>query len=678
MKRFLFALALACLLVLLLPLPALAVPSYDQAVDKLFEKGYPQRIEEYLTSLGTSPLGYRAAGTTSEHQGALYIAETLRAIGLRHVRLEPVPIDAWEPRGASVTIGDREMVAAQLVDCPGTPPEGITGELVYVPDFGSAAAFDASPDVTDKIVMIDNPLDSWWWQLPFAEAYFRGAKAVIVAGYKDAAGYGAGEDTLFCFQASFDSKFIPVVWVTWRDGQWIQEQLAAGEPVGATVKNDFKITRAADGGTGYNVIGVYPGKKRNGEKVLVSAHHDAWFQGALDDTGACANAITMAKAMRISGYKPQRDVVFLFTTGEEYGLADSWYGWLVGAWWAASHTHKDWAGKVVGQLNIELMAMKDAPLSMGAVPEWKAWLEDMATQNPELLPNSYALRAKPISTWNDQWPFTAEGISSVVFAADTAPYHPNYYHTPYDSVDLMDWEYLAQINKFIFRCEQQLDRGLLPHRLGGLADSLAATVSVSQLVADGADPDVAARLGDAVADFQSASGAYDATRDSIPASRFGAVNEAVVGIAKELNSNLTQSSAWDATVYPHEQVMWDLEYLNAALAALDQTEPDSATALEALVGVGMTWYGINFSHETYTWELSRHMPDHPVLCWAEGRLAPFLDVMPQYYQIEAEQYAAATDGLTAMRAAQVTELNMRLADMADVLEGVTPQIETLL
>jgi hypothetical protein len=156
------------------------------------------------------------------------------------------------------------------------------------------------------------------------------------------------------------------------------------------------------------------------------------------------------------------------------------------------------------------------------------------------------------------------------------------------------------------------------------------------------------------------------------------VNEAVVGIAKELNSNLTQSSAWDATVYPHEQVMWDLEYLNAALAALDQTEPDSATALEALVGVGMTWYGINFSHETYTWELSRHMPDHPVLCWAEGRLAPFLDVMPQYYQIEAEQYAAATDGLTAMRAAQVTELNMRLADMADVLEGVTPQIETLL
>ena len=37
--------------------------TYDQAIDYLYAKGYPQNVETYLNNQGTSPLGFRLGGT---------------------------------------------------------------------------------------------------------------------------------------------------------------------------------------------------------------------------------------------------------------------------------------------------------------------------------------------------------------------------------------------------------------------------------------------------------------------------------------------------------------------------------------------------------------------------------------------------------------------------------------
>jgi hypothetical protein len=79
--------------------------TYDQAVDYLFAKGYPQNVETYLSNLGTSPLGYRLAGTPSDNAAALYIRDKLRGMGLSNVHLEKVPVDVWDVRGASLAVG---------------------------------------------------------------------------------------------------------------------------------------------------------------------------------------------------------------------------------------------------------------------------------------------------------------------------------------------------------------------------------------------------------------------------------------------------------------------------------------------------------------------------------------------------------------------------------------------
>ena len=110
-----------CLVLLLIPsLAQASPPSYDQTVDQLVSQGYPQSIQTYLNSLGTSPLGMRWAGSASDNAAAKYLACEMRAMGLTHVRLERVPLDVFEPRGASVAVGGTAMVASQFAGVPGT------------------------------------------------------------------------------------------------------------------------------------------------------------------------------------------------------------------------------------------------------------------------------------------------------------------------------------------------------------------------------------------------------------------------------------------------------------------------------------------------------------------------------------------------------------------------------
>jgi len=52
--------------------------------------------------------------------------------------------------------------------------------------------------------------------------------------------------------------------------------------------------------------------------------------------------------------------------------------------------------------------------------------------------------------------------------------------------------------------------------------------------------------------------------------------------------------------------------------------------------------------------------------------------MPEWKLIEAGQHSAAVAGLTVKRNFYLEDLDGRLADMAVVLEEVTPQIEALI
>jgi hypothetical protein len=81
--------------------------------------------------------------------------------------------------------------------------------------------------------------------------------------------------------------------------------------------------------TGHNVIGLIHGRNRSLPALLLMAHHDsvAGSPGAADDAVGLAAALESARAMLVRG-RPARDVILLFTDGEEVGLdgAEAFYG----------------------------------------------------------------------------------------------------------------------------------------------------------------------------------------------------------------------------------------------------------------------------------------------------------------------------------------------------------------
>jgi hypothetical protein len=658
--------------------------TYDQAVDKVFASGYPKMIQEGLDSLGTwegtGPIsGYRYAGSTADNAAAEFLAKELRKLGLKNVRLEWVPVDSQNFKGASVTVGSRFMPASTWGGVP--PTNGpVSGEIVYA-GWGTKAEFDAlearGVDIAGKIVLIDLGFGHWQqFNMPAAEAVSRGAKAIVeTVNPLDTYYFGGPPDCLGNMDGYWQTDMPSIVMVARKDGDWLKSQIAAGTTV-ASVENKGELITTENGGGGYNVYAEIPGRVHPDELVVITAHHDAFFRAGLDDTGGVVQGMSIAKAMKTYGYKPERTVVFLFTTGEEWGKVNSYYDWCIGAWWAVTHTHADWPGRVVADLNLESMALSYSPVRLRVTHEFIPLVDDVLAANPDLWPYG-KWQTNGIHTWNDQWTFTAGGIPTLYFSTTNNDFRSTIYHTQYDNASLQDYGYLEKLNKLIYRFAARMDEGLVPYALSERANHLASKVNAAQLLAADANPDAVSRLTADVADFQAAAAAFDAAKASIPAKDVPEANDQLMQIEKMIHTNFTALDAWDTTIYPHEQVMWDVEYLKSAIQALGSA--NTAAALTALSNIDLTLYGINFSHDVYAWDLTRHAPGFEGLYFAEqGRLAPFLDVMSEYNAIEGGTWNQATvASLNGMRAAEVTELNSRVNAMSDALEQIVPAIEAL-
>jgi aminopeptidase YwaD len=675
-RSVLLFLVLCTLVLLLAASPAAAKkPTFNEAVDQLIAQHYPQKVEAYLNSLGSSPLGFRLAGTAADNAAAEYIAQEFRNDGLLNVTLEPVPVDVWDVRGAAVRVNGRTLVASQFDGVPGTSPDGLDGTVVYVGN-GTRQEIDAVGSVAGKILLVDSALDSWWMNYPGGEATLRGAKAVIMTYGINSSPWYQKMNSLGANDGEYQADYVPIVYISRADGDWLKSQIIAEapDPVSVNVWSDVRVQMHTAGGVGYNVTAGIEGTTP--QRVVIASHHDAHFRAGLDDTGAVAAQLTIAKAMKMSGYTPYRSIEFISTTGEEFGYTDCWYDWCIGAWYAITSTHSDWSGKVVGMINLELMARKGAPLTIGASPALAPWLRSSAKANKALLPWGYRV-SSPISSWEDGWTFTCAGIPSFVFEAGGKGYD-YIYHTNLETQKLVNWPYVGKIAKFTFKLEKRLDGGLLPYNLGAQADDLADTIVPHVLATADAARTPFSDLVTAIQDYQDACHAYQARRSSIPKSHVATVNAALIAQQKEWNTNLNCLDAWDYAAYPHVQVRSDAAYLDEAIAALQLPSPDKDAALAALENVGITWNGEYFSYPVYTDDLTRHAPGYALLTWA-GQVdeAPHLDVMPQIVHIDAAEYATAASELTTMRDAELVELDSRYAAMTAVLNDMRTQVEAM-
>ena len=353
---------------------------FCKAIDALFTNRYPQQLEEYFCSLGTNPeLGFRWAGTSAENAMGFRVAKEMREMGLSNVRREPVPVDVFEFKRASLRIGSMEMTCSAFAGVPSTPKEGITAPVVYVKG-GTAVDFDAVGDVTGQIVLIDLLPDSWWLSVPvFEAAHRRAAGVVLTFSTEEPKYFSYHSEALGSFDICGDMSLPPCVYLCLKDGDWLKSQLAC-ETTQATLILDQKVTLAKNGGVAYNVLGELPGSGDDGQLVILMAHQDAHFKGAVDSTAGVVNMLAIAKAMCASKARPHCTIVFVAICAEEFGHVNSYYDWLAGSWWMISHEHRDWVGKTRLMLNMDAMAgIIGTPVVMSGNPELKPWLRQLTS-----------------------------------------------------------------------------------------------------------------------------------------------------------------------------------------------------------------------------------------------------------------------------------------------------------
>ena len=644
------------------------------ALSAAIDVAYLREVTETLTGFGDTPEGWRPGGSPANEAAVEWIAAEMRKVGLRAVSQLRVPIDRWVFQGGGVAVdGGPTYAISSWGGVPGTGPAGIHAEVV---DLGLGRQVDYDNlgiDVTGKIVLVDWAFGDWWVNRHGHQATLEGAAAVIFYTGKTAAGafFNQRDDGLFAFDGTYDDDWVPFVFITRNDANDLLARIAQG-PTHVTLTSNIELTRAEDGGFGRNVVGMIPGTDLADEIILFTGHHDAWFRGAADDATAIAAMLGIAKAVRDTGHRPRRTLVFLASTSEEYGYTDSYYEWLVGAWYAVTEQRPQWGHRGALTLDFELLGTGDPGerLLIRTHSELFDLANSKLTADPARTPFGTAIQN---TVWAnaDHFTLTAAGIPGLYFNTLGGNYLTQNYHTNFDVVSNVDFDYLKNNLEVINDIWVTFDHSTLP-----LLDFVAKASEAEQRIAfvvDGVSiaelpgVDVAAQsaLEDAVQAFREAAEALEDVISAGPKAP-RAVAKRMQKAERILLQELVALDVFDQYIMPHQQVQRDATRMQLALDALNAG--DAVAALDFVRRTGLTNAGRHFAYETYVAELARHDPDFDRLQWGgQAHLAPYVDVWQEYHSILAKIDAGLSD--PADYADEIASLQAKLGPVYERLNG---------
>ncbi len=220
-------------------------------------------------------------------------------------------------------------------------------------------------------------------------------------------------------------------------------------------------------------IGQITGSVYPDRAIVFTAHQDAWFTSAADDSVGVGMILAIAKAAIASGYQPAYTWIFAPVTGEEYGLADAYYDWLQGAFHRITTSHTEWTTDAMAVLNWEVHS---PPYYVGAnvARELRGFVGDsLASSKSDGLIDYFGLA--DVYSWNDGFTYTAEGAPAVTFAASGAGYWGRY-HTDYDALDTLNFRALKPVLQAETRVALDLDDALMPYRFSSRVSTLRASL----------------------------------------------------------------------------------------------------------------------------------------------------------------------------------------------------------
>lgn len=267
-------------------------------------------------------IGHRLAGSVALDRAVAWGVEEMRKDGLSNVRAEPVRVPVWirgEEKGRVLTPVPRELEVLALGGSVGTPPEGLSAEVLVVGSFDELERRKA--EVPGKIVLFDVPFTNYGDTVQYRG---RGASAAAAHGAVAALVRSVTPTSLdtphtgAMYYAS-DVPQIPAAAITVEAATQIRRQVERGQSV--TVHLELGAHTAPDADSA-NVIGEVPGREKPDEIVVIGCHLDSWDvgQGTQDDGAGCVIVMAAADLINALPVRPRRTVRVVLFTNEENGL----------------------------------------------------------------------------------------------------------------------------------------------------------------------------------------------------------------------------------------------------------------------------------------------------------------------------------------------------------------------
>lgn len=279
----------------------------------------------------TDTVGPRLTGSPGAEAAVAWAVRTFQAEGLRPWT-EPVVVPVWrrgEERGEVVATPpavNQPLRLTALGNSPGTPPGGLTGQLVQVGSLEELAAL--GEQVRGKVVLFQHgmgpaPLGQGLGYGDVARLRSRGPAAAARLGAAAALVRSLASASLatpHTGQTSFgDGPAIPAAAVTVEDALLLA-RLAARGPV------TVRLVLGCGPGTpatawSANVLAEVRGRERPEEVVIVSGHLDSWDLGpsAVDDGAGVSMAMEVVRLLSRLPVAPRRTVRAVLFMNEENG-----------------------------------------------------------------------------------------------------------------------------------------------------------------------------------------------------------------------------------------------------------------------------------------------------------------------------------------------------------------------
>jgi hypothetical protein len=425
----------------------------------------------------------KLSGTPDELTSLHYVQRRLDEFGYR---TELLHHDAYIslPARARVDVDNQALTSITHSFSRSSPAEGVTGRLVYVGD-GAAADF-AGHDVRGAIVLtegIASPAQA-------ANATRGGAVGQIqisphehlhemcvspVWGSPSAETLAQLPSTVVCTVSN-------------ADGSGLRDRMARGENPRVT------LHAAVDSGWRQTPILVaeLDGPDVDGPFVLYSGHHDTWYYGVMDNGGANATMLEVARLMAPQRDKWRRGLRLCFWSGHSHGRYS-------GSTWYADQHWEELERRCAVHVNV------DSTGGVGAV------VLEHAASAPELLALAgeaigeqagATYVGKRMSRSSDQ-SFWGIGIPAMFGALSEQPPAPVkmrnalgwWWHTPHDTLDKIDEANLVRDTKVyvhtlwrllsdpVLPLDFETHAGVLLEELGTIRASLNGRFAMDGLVA---------------------------------------------------------------------------------------------------------------------------------------------------------------------------------------------------